>query len=98
MTTMESNGYNGWSNRATWNTHLWISNLRGVYKIIEKLLFDSRNSGDFIDSLEGYLQLVWDGKTPDGEDLNKVRWSELGESIITDHEMTWEDYQAMQSP
>jgi len=98
MTTMESEGYNGWSNRATWNTSLWISNLQGLYKLVRGLLFNSRNEGDFTDSLEGFLQLIWDGKTPDGDDLNMVRWRELADSIITEHEMSWEEFHSIGTP
>ena len=29
---MTTNTYNGWKNRATWNTALWLTNDEGIYR------------------------------------------------------------------
>ena len=84
MTTQDTT-YNGWTNRETWNTQLWITNDYGTYKTIMELYRTSKNEGDLADSMEYYLNLIWDFVTPDGVSLNPVNWAELGDSWYEDN-------------
>ena len=87
MTTMEA-GYEGWTNKETWNTYLWISNSQPVYKLVLRLMGNSTGSattGEFADSLEGFLWLLWEGKTPDGDRLNPVNWVEIATFFQSEH-------------
>lgn len=87
MTTAEAS-YEGWSNRETWNTYLWISNSQPVYKLVLKLMGNASGSattGEFADSLEGFLWILWEGKTPDGERLNPVNWVEIAMFLQSEH-------------
>lgn len=77
--------YNGWTNRETWNTSLWIGNVEPLYKLILGIISDSKNEGDFTDRLEQFLWIIWDGKTPDGDSLKPVNFVE-----IANH--WWEDF------
>jgi len=72
MTTAE---YEGWSNRETWNTELWISNTEPLYKLIMRIMNSSTN--DFADNLEAFLWIIWDGFTPDGLSLKPVDWVQI---------------------
>ena len=77
MVTTEKN-YNGWSNIETWNVQLWISNTESLYKLVKKLM--TWETATFADNLEGFLWIVWDGKTPDGYTLNPVDWVQIATS------------------
>tara|TARA_R110000824_G_scaffold81401_1_gene204621 strand:- start:292 stop:591 length:300 start_codon:yes stop_codon:yes gene_type:complete len=88
MTTAEDARYEGWTNRETWNTNLWISNSEPIYKLVLKLMGNASGSattGEFADNLEGFLWIVWDGKTPDGYRLNPVNWVEIATSFQEVH-------------
>ena len=87
MTIAEAS-YQGWSNRETWNTYLWISNSKPVYKLVLKLMGNASGSattGELADSLEGFLWIIWEGKTPDGERLNPVNWVEIAMFLQSEH-------------
>ena len=81
MTTLQADGYNGWTNRETWNVQLWITNTEPLYKLIMGLLGNketgSVNTGDFADHLEQFLWILWEGKTPDDCSLKPVNWVEI---------------------
>ena len=78
----------GWTNQATWNTQLWITNQYGTYRSIMAIYKRSRNSGDFADCLEHYLRsIIWDKDiTPDGYKLGTVNWCEIADSWYKDNE------------
>ena len=86
MTTIQDDDHMGWTNRETWNVQLWISNTEPLYRLLwDHILPPSKNAGDFADTLEHLLNLLWDGKTPDKLSLKPVNWAEIAESW-------WEDY------
>jgi hypothetical protein len=58
-------GYNGYSNYATWNVALWISNDEGLYNIAS----DCANYNEFIDTMRELGSL----ETPDN-----VAWNDTG--------------------
>ena len=77
--------YNGWTNRETWNTSLWMGNVEPLYELILGIISDSKNEGDFTDRLEQFLWIIWDGKTPDGDSLKPVNFVEIAN-------LWWEDF------
>ena len=85
MTTLQSDGHQGWTNRETGNVQLWITNTEPLYKLIMLLLGNketgSITTGDFADQLEGLLWILWEGKTPDDCSLKPVNFVEIA--------MTW---------
>ena len=89
MTTMQDDGYNGWTNRETWNVQLWITNDEPLYKLVKSLLGNpqkgSVTTGTFADDLEAFLWIMWEGKTPDGCRLNPVNWVEIATSWFEDY-------------
>ena len=88
MTTV-ADGYNGWSNKATWNVQLWITNKESIYKLVQMLARGSSGVGEFADTLEAFLWILWEGKTPDGERLNPVNWVEIAEAWGEDNDYNW---------
>jgi hypothetical protein len=88
MTIAEEASYEGWTNRETWNTYLWISNSQPIYKLVLKLMGNASGSattGEFADNLEQFLWILWEGKTPDGEPLNPVNWVEIAMFLQSEH-------------
>ncbi len=85
---MNETTYNGWTNKETWNTALWMGNEESLYKLIHRVLSNSKNEGDFATHLESFLLIIWDGKTPDGLSLDPVNFSEIAEAW-------WEDYKSI---
>ena len=71
---------NGWTNRETWNTILWMTNEFPIYKLLMRLYRGSLNEGDFADNVEYFLNLIWNGETPDGYRLSLVNWVEIADS------------------
>ena len=73
--------YMGWANIETWNVQLWIMNTEPMYKLLwNHILPPSKNVGDFADTLQHLLNILWDGETPDQISLTPVDWSEIAES------------------
>mgnify|MGYP001167543271 CR=1 FL=1 len=89
MTTLQADGYNGWTNRETWNVQLWITNTEPIYKLVMGLLGNretgSVNTGDFADHLEQFLWILWEGKTPDDYSLKPVNWVEISMAWFEDN-------------
>ncbi len=70
--------YQGWTNRATWNANLWLSNDYGLYSFV-KWLADEYD-GDFRGmgrAVFGFAVELWGDETPDGESLADVNWTEI---------------------
>ena len=87
MTTLQASDYNGWSNRATWNANLWITNEEPLYKLIGTIARGSKSVSELADNIEGFLGIVWNGWTPDGESLRLVNWSEIAEAWAEANEL-----------
>jgi len=81
-----------WVNRETASAAEAIYEILSLHKLVTEMLHTSANSGTFTDSLEGLMWLIWDGKTPSGENMKAVDWSQIANRIIDDNEISWEDY------
>ena len=75
---MTNESFQGWSNRATWNASLWLSNDYGSYRTVDCL------ADSFGDDFAGMAREIfdyavesWGTKTPDGESLAEVNWLEI---------------------
>ena len=86
MTTV-MDGYNGWSNRETWNANLWMTNQESIYKLIGKLAGRCKSVSELADNMEGFLLILWKDKTPDGDSLHPVNWSEIAEAWAEANEL-----------
>jgi hypothetical protein len=76
---MTTKTYNGWTNRATWNAALWLTNDCSFY---HSMLDHFR--ADEVDaySAREFCHLVWPcGNTPDGDELSDVNWAEIADMI-----------------
>ena len=71
--------YNGWSNRETWNVQLWITNQESIYKLIRRIAKGCKSTSELADNIEGFLLILWEDKTPDGDSLGPVNWSEIAD-------------------
>lgn len=80
MTILQADDYNGWSNRATWNANLWITNEESIYKLIGTIAKGCHSVSELADNIEGFLGIVWNDKTPDGDELKLVNWVEIADS------------------
>lgn len=76
---MTSSKHNGWANRATWNTALWLANDESNYRAMLEFF-----EGDEVtpDSARLFCHMIWPlMQTPDGFDLIDVNWSEVATMI-----------------
>lgn len=92
-----ADGYNGWSNRATWNVSLWLSNEEAFYNDVNRLARrhgpDEDDSDDdrvdaieeFANALESFCNEIWpDGVTPDDDALSECDFAEVAASWLED--------------
>lgn len=92
MTTLQADDYNGWSNRATWNANLWITNEEPIYKLVGTIAKGSRSVSELADNMEGFLLILWNDKTPDGDSLKLVNWVEIADAWVDDHSLDAEEF------
>ena len=80
-TTMNEQEYNGWSNRETWATNLWLTNDYGMTKDLEIYFQELHNEGEpttpeimrnFTDHIENFV-----GELLEFENLNQTTHSML---------------------
>ena len=80
---MENTTYNGYTNRATWNLLLWISNDECAYTFFRDLYH--RIGGAVVEEREravfGAAREWFGSTTPDGDRLEDVNWCEAVEHL-----------------
>ena len=78
---MTTKTYNGWANRATWNVVLWLGNDKGLYNMVRAFKRSKAGRLNGADA-ESFVRGLWpDGKTPDGDNLDAVRWGAVAADI-----------------
>ena len=79
-----------WVNRQTASAAEAIYEIlayEGAHRMVAQMLQRSHNIGSFTDNLKSLMWLIWEGKTPSGEDMKSIDWTQIAESIIDDNEM-----------
>ena len=88
--------YNGYTNRATWNLMLWISNDECAYHFFRDLYY--RIGEDAADDRQDMIERTareWFGSaTPDGDALDDVDWEEIREHMDDDNSDILEEFAA----
>lgn len=78
----EDKTYNGWTNRETWNAHLWLTNEEIFYRAAARLVQNRRTRDGQMVAIKLYCRDIWpSGRTPDGDSLSKVNWREIAASL-----------------
>jgi hypothetical protein len=87
--------YNGWSNRETWATGLWINNEQALQEQVTDQAREASNLGVFADYIEEMISDLfdenWEGLKAMRNDIGslyRVNWIELAESFMSEVEIT----------
>lgn len=73
--------YNGWKNRATWNAHLWLTgNGEGPYRLATEVVRGYSLEVAALE-LEMWCDNLWGSETPDGDSLALVDWVHVAEAL-----------------
>jgi hypothetical protein len=76
---MTTKTYNGWKNRATWNTALWLTNDEHNYRGMISFFTDEEITPE---NARFFCNLLWScSETPDGDELAEVCWREIVDMI-----------------
>jgi hypothetical protein len=90
---MADETYQGWTNWATWNMNLWLTNDYGTYKQMQHMMRIADSLPQFEDYVERYgLSLERQGMVTDFEpkDLEVIDWYEIAESFAEGEEHSYE--------
>lgn len=95
---MTTETYNGWTNYATWNVNLWLSNDQGLSEITDEMAQDEYNRGGLANTynlasrleefVRGMVELEEASMRSDmlGWALSSVNWHEIAEASMSDFE------------
>ena len=80
---MSEEGYNGWTNRATWACNLWITNDQGMYESAKervelmktdwKPVYNFQTEADWVHDAAASLQEWWEELTDPDEELMECK-------------------------
>lgn len=77
--------YNGWSNRATWNVSLWLSNDEPLYREVNRLAEHAPDADTLAIVLTTFCAGIWPkGVTPDGDRLDACDFDEVARNWLED--------------
>lgn len=91
--TSDSETYNGWANRSTWNISLWISNDENLYGAAATAVDTLKRRGTLDDVVtpawakafvrEEFANVFKSEKTPDGTSISdpSIDWSAIADMI-----------------
>jgi hypothetical protein len=73
--------YNGWANRATWNAHLWLANNDyGTYLVARHAAL-AGSIDTAAQAVEDLCRESWGSRTPDDLPLDQVDWVHVAEAL-----------------
>lgn len=74
--------YSGWTNRATWNVALWVSNEKPLYdKLMVVCKELAREGCHWTDEMAlEFSKEIFGSMTPDKESLDDANWQEIAEA------------------
>jgi hypothetical protein len=73
--------YNGWPNRSTWNVNLWLTGVDEATYHEARRVARAGTVRDAASALKLYCYDLWGRKTPDGDSLAPVRWTEIAKAL-----------------
>lgn len=82
----ENEGFNGWSNWATWNVALWFDNNESLYRRKEHIIkFHNEDADDLASAIKRYVESCFPlfGDLNDG-DFKLVDYLEIAQNWIED--------------
>ena len=82
---MKDNTYNGWTNRATWNAMLWLTNDEMHYVVMLEWL-KSLDHTPTAKDCKAFLFDHYGDEMPDGENTKDVNFEEIAEAMAEDYE------------
>ena len=75
---MTDEKYNGWTNRPTWNTALWLFNNQSRHAMMRDIFSNKEATPK---TAETFCRGTFGKKTPDGHSLDVVDWKEIAAAI-----------------
>lgn len=90
-----SEGYNGWTNYATWNVALWLDNDEYLQEQAEEIAREDGTPSDLADSYKSYVESLVEEIAPAvfeasfvadlfGSAFDSVDWYEIADHYLSD--------------
>ena len=93
MVTINKDDYQ-WVNKETASAGEAILNTQALNKLASEMLYGANNIGTIADNLEGLMWLLWEGTTPDGEDMKPIDWTQITNRLIDlSPKIDWDEFQ-----
>lgn len=76
-----ADGYNGWTNWATWNVSLWLDNEEPLYREVQRFIRRSRHEIDG-EAVAEFCAEIFPNGTPDmrsNKEMGPVDWDQIAE-------------------